>query len=232
MKRVKLILEGQTEREFVRDVLGPYVIERTGGRVHLITAVLITSVAERTYRGGTGRDYAVVRRNILHALASGGADAFSSMLDVYAFPTKNRPWDVSPRPADPLDWVLQLEEKLQADINDWRFHPYLCLHEFEAVLLTSPEHLAREVPALAPHLAEMRSLVYAKGSPEHVNDGPTTAPAKRLDRWSNGTYRKPLHGLLVARAIGIDSMRSVCRHFDAWVSWLLSLETDPLPRDP
>lgn len=227
MTRVKLVLEGQTEREFVRDVLGPYVAERTDGRVQLITAVLITSVTERTHRGGTGHDYALVRRNIINVLRGGGAEAFSSMLDVYRVPTKNRPWDVAPRPADPLAWVARLEERFRDDIGDWRFRPYLCLHVFEAMLLTSPDHLVREVSALAPHLDEMHSLLRARGTPEHINDGPDTAPAKRLDRWSGGAYRKPLHGLSVSRAIGIDEIRRACLHFNDWVTWLLSLGHDP-----
>lgn len=220
MNRVKLVLEGPTEREFVVHLLAPYISEKSGGAVQVIPSVLITSIANQTFRGGTGHDYALVKRNVLNALREGGADRFSSMLDVFRFPTKNRPWTVTPRPSDPLVWVERLEEEFARDVDDWRFRPYLCLHEFEALLFTSPDAIADAVDALSPHREAMHSLLAAKSSPEHINDGPTTAPAKRLDAWAKGAYRKPLHGLSISRAIGVEAMRARCRHFDRWVAWL------------
>jgi hypothetical protein len=68
----------------------------------------------------------------------------------------------------------------------------------------------------------MRELVAAKGSPEHINDGPDTAPAKRLAAWAGGAYRKPLHGVAICGAIGVDAMRKHCTHFNEWVQWLLA----------
>lgn len=220
MTRIKLVLEGPTEREFVVHLLAPYVAEASGGAVQLIPTVLITSIAAQTWRGGTGHDYALVKRNVLRAIQEGGADHVSTMLDVYRFPSRNRPWNVTPRPADPLEWVQRLEEAFARDVGDRRFRPYLCLHEFEALLFSSPDAIADQVPALHPHRAAMRSLVAANNSPEHINDGPTTAPAKRLDAWASGRYRKPLDGLAISRAIGVETMRARCRHFDRWVEWL------------
>lgn len=222
MTTVKLVLEGPTEREFVVKVLGPYVAESTGGAVRLIPSVLITSVSAQTYRGGTGHDYKIVRGNVARAIGEGGADRFSTMLDMFRFPTKNRPWTVTPRPADPIVWAQRMEEEFARDIGDYRFRPYLCLHEFESLLFTAPEVLAEKVPALACALDEMLSLLAAKASPEHINDGAKTAPSKRLDAWAAGAYRKPLHGFQVASAIGVDAMRGRCRHFNRWVEWLLS----------
>jgi hypothetical protein len=220
--RVKLILEGQTERAFIVDVLAPYIDDRTEGQVVLVPSVLITAVGARSFRGGTGHDYGIVKRNALRALDEGGADWVSSMLDVFRFPSKGRPWSVAPKPADPLEWVKQLEQQFARDVGDRRFRPYLCLHEFEALLFSSPQAIADVVEALRPHLDELRSLVAAMGSPEHINDGPDTAPAKRLTIWAGNAYRKPLHGVAICRAIGVDAMRKQCKHFDEWVQWLLA----------
>jgi len=144
------------------------------------------------------------------------------MLDVFRSPTKNRPWTVSPRPADPLAWALRLEEEFAKDVGDWRFRPYLCLHEFEALLFASPDAIADVVSALDPFRGEMHSLLRAKGSPEHINDGPMTAPAKRLDAWVGAAYRKVRHGFLISEAIGVDAMRASRKHFDRWVTGLLA----------
>src|SRR5258708_31125030 len=38
--------------------------------------------------------------------------------------------------------VTSLERQLASDVDDRRFHPYLQLHEFEALLLSSPEGLS------------------------------------------------------------------------------------------
>lgn len=72
MKRVKVILEGQSEREFLTRSLGPYVSEKTAHEVLLVPSVLITSVGERTHRGGHTRDYGIVKRNVSRAVAEGG----------------------------------------------------------------------------------------------------------------------------------------------------------------
>lgn len=53
-------------------------------------------------------------------------------------------------------------------------------------------------------------------SPEHINDGPKTAPSKRILQCCPA-YEKPFHGSLIAIDIGIDRIRKECRHFDAWV---------------
>lgn len=113
-----------------------------------------------------------------------------------------------------------MEDAFQKDIGEYRFRPYLCLHEFEALLFTDPEKLGERVAAITPRLGELQSAVSAAGSPEHVNDGPKTAPPKRLEELSGGTYNKVLHGPSVAAAIGIDAIREKCKHFDDWVTWL------------
>lgn len=223
MKRVKLVLEGPTEREFVLRVLEPYVGEKTGGRVLLVPSVLITSVASSTKRGGTGSDYALVKRNVTRALDEGGFHALSCMLDLYGFPTRNRPWTVTPRPTDPRRWAEAMEAAFEKDVGDYRFKAFFCLHEFEALLLTDPAKIGEQVAAIVPKLDELRAAISAAGSPEHVNDGRETAPSKRLEALSGGAYNKVLHGPAIAGAIGVDAMREKCKHFDRWVDWLTKL---------
>ena len=54
-------------------------------------------------------------------------------------------------------------------------------------------------------------------APEDIDDGPMTAPSKRL-REVFAAYQKPLHGPLAVAAIGIDRIRAVCPHFHHWLT--------------
>ncbi|MDB9308677.1 DUF4276 family protein [Aphanizomenon sp. CS-733/32] len=56
-------------------------------------------------------------------------------------------------------------------------------------------------------------------SPEHINDGPITAPSKRIKKCCP-FYDKPLHGSLIAMDIGLDVIRQHCQHFDKWLTRL------------
>lgn len=56
--------------------------------------------------------------------------------------------------------------------------------------------------------SQMRAIRESFASPEEINDGPLTAPSKRLIKISNGAYQKPLYGPLVAAAVGLELIRS------------------------
>jgi hypothetical protein len=56
-------------------------------------------------------------------------------------------------------------------------------------------------------------------SPEEIDDSPITAPSKRVEALVPG-YEKPLLGVLAVLEIGLDTIRSQCPYFDAWVARL------------
>ena len=70
---------------------------------------------------------------------------------------------------------------------------------------------------------QLQSIVDAFPEPEQINDGPTTAPSRRLEAVFGGTYRKTEHGPLIAEDIGLDVIRAKCRGFNEWVSRLEGL---------
>ena len=64
----------------------------------------------------------------------------------------------------------------------------------------------------------------AAESPEHINDGPDTTPAARLESaLSNPRYRKRLHGPRAAQGIGLDRIEAECAFFAAWLAQLRAL---------
>lgn len=66
------------------------------------------------------------------------------------------------------------------------------------------------------------------GNPELVNNSPETAPSKRIikvvegDKKMRYSYNKPKTGRYVTKTIGIDALRSKCRHFNEWIEKLIS----------
>ncbi len=105
--------------------------------------------------------------------------------------------------------------------SDVRFLPYLQLHEYEGLLFSDPAAFARGIyqPDLAASLQKVRD---GFPTPEDIDDGPETAPSKRVLKLYP-PYRKPLYGTLAALEVGISTMRRECPHFRDWIERLEAL---------
>ena len=77
--------------------------------------------------------------------------------------------------------------------------------------------------------AEIRRLVETTsglGSPELVDDGPTTAPSKRIAAAiPEYARRKVSAGPIVAAKIGLPMLQSKCQHFRQWIERLAAAYT-------
>jgi hypothetical protein len=114
------------------------------------------------------------------------------------------------------DRVLGQFKELRPEI---RFIPYIAMHEFEALLFSSPQILAKHLHVNAK-LVE--SIISECGEPENINNSPQTAPSKRLDKISV-KFKKTTTGISIAKEIGVDGMRKACPLFGQWVHSLESL---------
>lgn len=220
MKRVHVLVEGQTEETFVRDLLLSH-LHRRG--IHLTPIIAATKRVKdgRKFRGGIV-SFGKLRRDLERLLADSSAVAVTTMIDFYGLP-RDFPGVLDlPASLPATDRVQVLESSLlQALGGTRRFLPYLSLHEFEALLLTSPETIEATLRAQGA-AEELARIVAAKGSPEEVNDGEETHPSARIQRVAN-SYRKALHGPIIAERIGLDSLRRSCLHFAGWLGRLESL---------
>jgi hypothetical protein len=219
MKRVLILVEGQTEETFVRDVLAPHFLARG---VALIPKLLVTKRVKSGghFKGGVV-SYAQVKGDLHRLLADTGAERITTMLDYYGLPDDfpglaNRP------PGTGYQRVEHVERAFQADLSHPRFLPYLALHEFEALLFTDParcDWIFSDAPGTIESMKAIRASV---ASPEEINEGPVTAPSKRLLGLFPG-YQKTLHGPMAAAAQGLAPLREACPHFNQWVSALEAL---------
>lgn len=207
MTRIFVVCEGLTEELFVRHVLGQHLGQRG-------IDIRATSI------GGIKSWDAVRRRLTKHANSDSGA-WITTMFDFYAlkpsFPEQHN------HQGDPLARVERIEGAMlracQDERHQRRIRPFICLHEFEALLMADPS--AFGVLPDSEHVVRTLERLVATIEPEAINDGPTTAPSKRIEAIMP-RYNKPNDGLQVAQHIGLDTMRQRCPHFANWLTWLES----------
>lgn len=219
LTRVNIIVEGQTEEQFVNELLYSHLIN---------LGVSIRPIIIGKYGSGGLTSYGGAKRDILLALKQDKTAYCSTMFDFFRLPI-----DFPGMPADTslgsIDKAKQIEAAISKDIreefddrmNPNRLIPYIQMHEFEALLFSDPKACAEGLykPELEPDLQEIRD---GFPTPEDINDGPTTSPSERIlglfDR-----YQKPLYGCLACLHIGLETLRAECKHFDEWVRSLEAL---------
>lgn len=220
MKAIYVFCEGQTEQEFCNRILFPHLMTRGFLEPHTIR-VAHSRRHGIVARGGLTR-YLPLRNDIRNQL-KGRAQSdvvFTTMIDLYAlpgdFPGKQ---EMQRDPANPSPFVEALEQAFRSDINDPRFVPYIQLHEFETLLFADPDAFGLIGDHHERAIAELRRMVEAFPSIEHIDDGPDTAPSKRIKQLFP-KYNKALHGPEIAEYIGLEALRRTCPHFDTWIGQL------------
>jgi hypothetical protein len=214
MKRCLMLVEGQTEERFVKDVLCP-VFEPRG--VFLFPTILTTKVVKSgpNFKGGV-TNYAKLRADLSKLLSDTGA-VVTTMIDYYGLP-EDTP-GMRDRPvASARHRVIHVETAIYNDVGAPRhFMPFLALHEFEALLFADHEITATVIPARE----KADELLAAAGglAPEDINENRETAPSKRLKQVFP-SFKKTLHGPTAAKRIGLEAIRARCPHFDSWITRL------------
>lgn len=217
---IRLIVEGPTEQAFADHVLGP----------HLALHGLYLRASQIGSAGRKGGDIRFERAapQIKAALKQRTNTIVGTFFDYYGL----KRWPgldeirTLPNPA-PKTIAEVLNEAAVAEIERAlpdipvrkRFIPFTAVHEFEALLFADSAKLAAGTGVPAARIEE--ALASCGGSPESIDNGPETAPSKRLEAWTFNQYGKITTGIPIAEKIGIDAMRSACPNFDEWIKRLL-----------
>jgi hypothetical protein len=183
IKKVLILVEGPTEETFIRDTLAPYL----------------------TTLGIYIRTYGKVKNDILRLLTDTSAAAITTFFDYYGLPTDFLGYNQCLAITQCHDRITLLENAFSENINDRRFIPYIQLHEFEALMFSSPREIAKVFPASNKE-CELQSIAAQFKTPEEINNSPVTAPSKRLLKLFRD-YSKVIHGPLVIKRIGLDKIR-------------------------
>lgn len=224
MTRVLVVVEGQTEGAFVKSVLAPY-LARVGVWVEGRVVRTRSESGDRPRRGGGS--WKTWRADLRRVCGSAGGAWVTTMLDLYGLPRGFPGRDLIASAPTPQEKIARAEEAILRDLTDVvgaeRFLPYVQCHEFEALVLASLDSLR----ALLDTEADLRGLDDLQREiqgipPEEINDGPQTAPSKRLSRHIPG-YDKVLHGELAVTDASIPDLSARCPHFGRWVQRLAAL---------
>jgi Domain of unknown function (DUF4276) len=213
MKRVVIICEGETEREFCKTLLATYFAKRN---IHIQAPLIKRSM------GGIVK-WGILKKEIETYLRE--KDVYITMLiDYYGLYSKYHfpGWDESLKIMDKSDRMDFLEDAMQNDIKEsvqHRFIPYLQLHEFEGLLFNDINVFYEQVPKEElVGLAELKQTFKDyRDNPEMINNNRETSPSHRLERIISG-YNKILYGHYFAEAIGLDKIRNKSPRFHEWMN--------------
>lgn len=221
MKRVHIICEGQTEELFVRELLAPQL-----ARFNVIACAAL--VGKPGHKGGqvtTERMATDIRLRLL-----GDRDAFcTTFFDFYGLDSEFVGKSKALTKTSFTEKAICVEQALQAHLLKLvgqdairQFIPYIQMYEFEGLLFSHPEKMAKGLYA-EEQTQEFDTIRAGFTSPEEINNSRETAPSKRILKLIPG-YDKVTAGTLAAMEIGLDSMRHECRRFNDWVTWMEQLD--------
>lgn len=223
MARLLIHVEGQTEEDFVNEILREQLVAKG---YHSVGARIVGNARLRQRRGGI-RPWPSVRTDIVNHLKEDASCIATTMVDYYGLPRHgDQAWPGRAR-ATGLNFSEKascVENALLDDViaemgaNPRRFVPFVVMHEFEGLLFSDCGAFGRGIGR--PDLeTEFQAIRDEFASPEEINDSPDTAPCKRVEALVPG-YDKPLFGTLAVLEIGLDRIRAQCRHFDGWLRQL------------
>lgn len=229
-KIVHVLCEGQTEQGFVKEVLTPYL--KANG-VASVKSILITTNKKKETAGGMF-SYSQVH-NDLELIKKRNIDneferhIFTTMFDYYQLPSSFPEFDKSQNISDKYQRIEFLEKSFAQYENEARFIPYIQLHEFEALVFCGLDYLSQEFPKCKRNIKALKDELDKIGNPELINNHPNTAPSKRIINALKGSkkepvyhYNKPMNGKNITEKVGIDKLRSECKHFNEWIEKLIS----------
>ncbi|MGE3173422.1 MAG: DUF4276 family protein [Planctomycetota bacterium] len=217
MKSVELrvLCEGDTEWNFVVQVLAPH-----------LSPVRVFAKPQLLSPFGGIRKFQRLKKDIQNELGRLRAHQFvTTMFDLYALP-KDYPDRGSVDGESGVQRALRVEAGMKRELNNPRFLPYVQVHEFEALVFVEVDRLRDQYPdGEADAAVQLLRSSVGNLAPEDIDDGPQTAPSKRIERvLPQYAYAKSINGPQVAAAIGMNRLRKACPHFNEWITRLERLQ--------
>jgi hypothetical protein len=225
MARLLIHVEGQTEEDFVNEVLRDHLVSRG---YHSVDARIVGNARLRERRGGI-IPWALAKKDISNHLQEDRACIATTIVDYYGLPGTWPGRAESTNRASTKEKARCVQDAMRDDLvgemgsgfNPKRFVPFVVMHEFEGLLFSDCAAFSRAIGRsdLERKFQDIREQFQ---TPEEIDDSPITAPSKRVQALVPG-YEKPLLGVLAVLEIGFDRIQEECPHFRAWLNQLETL---------
>ncbi len=218
MNRVRVLVEGQTEQAFIREILRPYFDPRQ---------VYLHAVKFR--RQGGIVPYERAKEVILRSLKEDADLICTTMVDFYGMPVdwpgrkQANHYQTCTEKADIIEAGIlkDIAGQLGNSFDPNRLMPYVQMHEFEALLFSSPGKLAESL-GIEKSIPAFMAIRNEFSNPEEINDHYDTCPSRRIEKVFEG-FKKTINGITAADRIGLEAMRQECPHFNDWIRKLESI---------
>ena len=215
MANIFIIVEGQTEEQFFKKNLQQHYIAQTGDYQHYFQVVVMPSKKNtytRIHKGGS-INYENCIANIkrfLHQAAH--CELVLLVFDYYGIHESFKD-HLDESHLSLVDKIVAIQERLEQEINNSRFKFRLQVHEFEALLFSDVQIIAKHFRQ--PETLQTLEKILSKfeGNPELINDHISTAPSKRLKKLFSD-FGKTSDGLQIIDKIPIEVLRKQCYYFN------------------
>lgn len=213
-KRLFIVVEGQTEQEFVNSILLPYLQSK-----NILDVKPILIKTSKIGRGGFVSYYHLKNTvdKLLHETQSSNI-VVTTFVDFFRIPNNMPEYEECMCKNSHSEQANALEQALSKDINDRRFVPYIQLHEFEALLFSNNSGFEKYFDVIQSK--DTLKIIKEFDNPEDINNKPATSPSKRLLHIKHD-YDKVIEGNLMALEVGIGDMLKKCPRFAKWLSLLV-----------
>ena len=220
MKRLIIIVEGDTELEFVNTLLAPYLYSKA--------KCSVSAFKIKHSKGGLS-NYNHLRIDLLNVVYQNNV-IVTTLIDYYGLPSDFPQFQESASIVEKQDRIKLLESGIKHDIESVQGQvfenlvPYIQLHEFEALVFSSSEPFKKLYDTRC-NFTILNNVLSEYTSPEDINHSYATAPSKRLSQIIRG-YIKIVDGNTILQEIGIQTILNKCPRFNQWVEKLIFKTTN------
>jgi Domain of unknown function (DUF4276) len=212
-KRIIILVEGQTEEEFIKKTLAPYL-----QNFNIFNVRAIRFATSSVQKGGMV-NYSKFKNTVVRFLNQENDILVTSLIDFFRLPNSFPAFSDAQKLSNSFQKVIFLENQIDLDINDNRFFAYIQLHEMEALLFSKIDGFEKNGIS-GQFLFEINQIIQQYPNPEQINDHPNTAPSKRLEKIISG-YKKVVYGNIIIETNGIESILEKCPRFSDWVKKII-----------
>lgn len=213
MKRLVIIVEGETEESFVNNILCPYFCSK--GLYNTIQCF-----KTKHSHGGMSK-YSYIKKDILNTIYEKDV-VVSMMIDFYRLPSDFPGFNDLKAMQTHQEQANLLETRIKKDLENSQkqlfenFIPYIQLHEFEALVFASINGIDSLFERSEMDYNGLMNVIQQYPNPEDINNHPDTAPSVRLKKLISG-YNKVLHGINIIDAVDMNELLEKCPRFKVWV---------------